>query len=99
MKADDEDEGERSWPWLGKRATQAQQKTKTIKAALYAAQVFYSFFIMYVHHALFPYTVAQCHRLLFMTYNGFIMFSVAVGAFIGYMVFGSGSASKTVACH
>ena len=45
-KDDDEDENPRSWPWLGKRATQAQQRTKTIKAALYAAQVFYSFFIM-----------------------------------------------------
>ena len=34
-----------------------------------------------------------------MTYNGFIMLSVAVGAFIGYMAFGEGSASKSVACH
>ena len=38
-------------------------------------------------------------RLIFMTYNGFLMISVAVGAFIGYIVFGEGSASKSVACH
>lgn len=53
-------------------------------AALYAVQVFYSFFIM----------------LLFMTYNGFVMLAVAVGAFVGYLAFGDNtSASKTVACH
>lgn len=39
-------------------------------------------------------------RLLFMTYNGFVMFSVAVGAFVGYLAFGQEtSATKTVACH
>lgn len=39
-------------------------------------------------------------RLLFMTYNGFVMLAVAVGAFIGYLAFGSGLAStKSVACH
>jgi Ctr copper transporter family len=38
-------------------------------------------------------------RLLFMTYNGWIMLSVAVGAFIGHLAFGSDSSSKTVACH
>ncbi|KAF1353634.1 Ctr copper transporter family-domain-containing protein [Delphinella strobiligena] len=64
---------------------QAQQKSKIVKAALYALQIFYSFFIM----------------LLFMTYNGWVMLSVAVGAFIGYLVFGdaSGSATKSAACH
>jgi len=61
-----------------------EKKGKTIKALLYAVQVFYSFFIM----------------LLFMTYNGWVMLAVAVGAFIGYLAFGEGSsASKTVACH
>ena len=39
------------------------------------------------------------NRLLFMTYNGWVMLSVAVGAFIGYMTFGDSSASKSVACH
>jgi solute carrier family 31 (copper transporter), member 1 len=35
-----------------------------------------------------------------MTYNGFVMLAVAVGAFIGYLAFGSGLAStKSVACH
>lgn len=39
------------------------------------------------------------YRLLFMTYNGWVMLSVAVGAFIGYLAFGNSSATKTVACH
>lgn len=35
-----------------------------------------------------------------MTYNGFVMLAVAVGAFIGYLAFGAGLAStKSVACH
>lgn len=35
-----------------------------------------------------------------MTYNGLIMIAVAVGAFVGYLIFGDEiSASKTVACH
>jgi len=64
--------------------TTAERKGMLIKAALYAVQVFYSFFIM----------------LLFMTYNGFVMLAVAVGAFIGYLAFGSGmSSTKSVACH
>ncbi|KAB8229231.1 low-affinity Cu transporter [Aspergillus alliaceus] len=61
-----------------------EQRGKLIMAALYAVQVFYSFFIM----------------LLFMTYNGLVMLAVAVGAFVGYLAFGENlSASKTVACH
>ncbi|KAL1963372.1 hypothetical protein VTN77DRAFT_8388 [Rasamsonia byssochlamydoides] len=60
-----------------------ERRGKLVMAALYAIQVFYSFFIM----------------LLFMTYNGWIMLSVAVGAFIGYLVFGESTASKSVACH
>ncbi|KAF9892871.1 hypothetical protein FE257_000460 [Aspergillus nanangensis] len=61
-----------------------EQRGKIVMAALYAVQVFYSFFIM----------------LLFMTYNGPVMLAVAVGAFVGYLVFGENmSASKTVACH
>ena len=39
------------------------------------------------------------HRLLFMTYNGWVMLAVAVGAFAGYLVWGGGSAAKSVACH
>ncbi|KAL1633176.1 copper transpport protein [Neofusicoccum ribis] len=60
-----------------------EKRVKLIRAALYAVQVFYSFFIM----------------LLFMTYNGWVMLAVAVGAFVGYLAFGQGSATKTVACH
>ncbi|KAL6711963.1 copper transpport protein [Coniothyrium glycines] len=60
-----------------------EQQMKIVKAGLYAVQVFYSFFIM----------------LLFMTYNGWIMLAVAVGAFVGYLLFGGGSATKTIACH
>jgi len=65
----------------GKRAL--ERKGKIILAALYAIQVFYSFFIM----------------LLFMTYNGWVMIAVAVGAFIGHLVFGDSTAAKSVACH
>jgi len=34
-----------------------------------------------------------------MTYNGWIMFAVAAGAFVGYLAFGNSSASKSAACH
>ncbi|KAK8163091.1 ctr copper transporter family protein [Phyllosticta citrichinensis] len=61
-----------------------EKRATIVKGVLYAVQVFYSFFIM----------------LLFMTYNGWIMLAVAVGAFIGYVVFGNAtSATKSVACH
>ncbi|KAJ5766568.1 uncharacterized protein N7511_004184 [Penicillium nucicola] len=60
------------------------RRGKVTLAALYAIQVFYSFFIM----------------LLFMTYNGPVMIAVAVGAFVGYLAFSEGTpASKTIACH
>jgi len=40
------------------------------------------------------------NRLLFMTYNGWVMIAVAVGAFVGYMGFSSDMTStKSVACH
>lgn len=38
-------------------------------------------------------------RLLFMTYNGWVMLAVAVGAFVGYLAFGNSGATKSVACH
>ncbi|KAM0722684.1 hypothetical protein Q7P37_002125 [Cladosporium fusiforme] len=60
-----------------------EKKGRTIKAAFYGVQVFYSFFIM----------------LLFMTYNGWIMLAVGVGAFVGYLLFGGSSATKSAACH
>merc|ERR1711939_574298 len=68
----------------GNSRAQVEQSTKIVKAFLYAVQVFYSFFIM----------------LLFMTYNGWIMLAVAVGAFVGYIAFGrSLTSTKSVACH
>ncbi|KAF2452649.1 Ctr copper transporter family-domain-containing protein [Lineolata rhizophorae] len=60
-----------------------QRQVKIVRAAFYAVQVFYSFFIM----------------LLFMTYNGWVMLAVAAGAFIGFLLFGQGSSTKSVACH
>lgn len=42
---------------------------------------------------------ADICRLLFMTYNGWVMLSVAVGAFVGYLGFGNSSPTKSVACH
>ncbi|PGH15633.1 hypothetical protein AJ79_02226 [Helicocarpus griseus UAMH5409] len=59
-----------------------RRKGKLVLAGLYAVQVFYSFMIM----------------LLFMTYNGWVMLAVAVGAFVGYVTFG-GNATKSVSCH
>lgn len=44
-------------------------------------------------------TSADPDRLLFMTYNGWVMLSVAVGAFVGYLAFGDSSSTKSVACH
>lgn len=39
-------------------------------------------------------------RLIFMTYNGWVMVAVAVGAFVGYVIFGnSTSSTKDNACH
>ncbi|KAL5115314.1 copper transpport protein [Pleosporales sp. CAS-2024a] len=61
----------------------SEQQVKIVKGILYAVQVFYSFFIM----------------LLFMTYNGWIMLAVAVGAFVGYVMFSASSSTKSVACH
>ncbi|DAA75780.1 TPA_exp: hypothetical protein A8136_1502 [Trichophyton benhamiae CBS 112371] len=65
------------------RGSVAERKAKVTRAGLYAAQVFYSFFIM----------------LLFMTDNGWVMLAVAAGAFMGHLMFGESSASKTVSCH
>ncbi|GAB7341477.1 hypothetical protein MBLNU457_7710t1 [Dothideomycetes sp. NU457] len=79
---DGEGEG-RSLLGLGQSQAGVEKKARLAKAAFYAVQVFYSFFIM----------------LLFMTYNGYVMLAVAVGAFVGYLAFGGGSASKSAACH
>ena len=39
-------------------------------------------------------------RLIFMTYNGWVMIAVSLGAFLGYVVFGqTTSSTKDNACH
>lgn len=45
---DDDDAGQDrgSFLWSGKGAGQQEKKIRLVKAALYAVQVFYSFFIM-----------------------------------------------------
>lgn len=63
---------------------QADQRAHIIKAVLYALQNFYAFMLM----------------LVFMTYNGWVMIAVTLGAFIGYVTFGQKtSATKDNACH
>ncbi|KAI0447768.1 Ctr copper transporter family-domain-containing protein [Xylaria telfairii] len=60
------------------------QRARILKAVLYGVQNFYAFMIM----------------LLFMTYNGYVMIAVAVGAGLGYYLFGSHTrATKETACH
>ncbi|KAI1489264.1 CTR2 short splice variant [Biscogniauxia mediterranea] len=67
-----------------REAATISQRARVVKAALYAVQNFYAFMIM----------------LLFMTYNGFVMIAVAVGAGVGYYLFGSHTrATKETACH
>ena len=100
FEVDDANETPRSWPWLGKQTDRVQSRTKVIKAALYAVQVFYSFFIMYAELSGTEEGRDANHtRLLFMSYNGFIMIAVAVGAFIGYLAFVEDAPTNTVACH
>ena len=63
---------------------EASKSAHIAKALLYALQNFYAFMIM----------------LIFMTYNGWVMVAVAVGAFVGYVLFGnSTSSTKDNACH
>jgi len=71
--------------WLiGKNALAASKRAHMIKAILYAVQNFYAFMLM----------------LLFMTYNGWVMIAVSVGAFVGYFLFGANTeATKDGACH
>lgn len=68
----------------GQNKVQAGQRAHVIKALLYAVQTFYAFMIM----------------LIFMTYNGWVMVAVTVGAFVGYLLFGNNtSATKETQCH
>jgi len=69
---------------IGRNQTNVSQRAHVIKAALYAVQTFYALMLM----------------LLFMTYNGWVMFSMGIGAFVGYLMFGNDtSATKDGACH
>ncbi|KAK9369225.1 Ctr copper transporter family-domain-containing protein [Lipomyces kononenkoae] len=54
-----------------------------LRSVLYAIQVLYSFFIM----------------LIAMTYNGWIIIAVGVGALIGHLFFGYRTQSRTMSCH
>jgi len=70
--------------WSGRNQVEVSKRAHVIKALLYAVQNFYAFMLM----------------LLFMTYNGWVMLSVGVGAFIGFLLFGNNtSATKDGACH
>ncbi|RDW74010.1 CTR2 long splice variant [Coleophoma crateriformis] len=78
--------------WVAKRQDSVPRRNQVevtkrahiIKALLYAFQNFYAFMLM----------------LLFMTYNGWVMIAVAVGAFLGFIVFGNNTSStKDGACH
>ncbi len=44
--------------------------------------------------------VADSFRLLFMTYNGWVMVAMSAGWFLGYLFFGGNTpATKEAACH
>ncbi|KAK4129294.1 putative copper transport protein [Parathielavia appendiculata] len=63
---------------------QVTRRAHVTKAALYAMQNFYAFMIM----------------LIFMTYNGWVMIAVSVGAGLGYLIFGESTpVTKETACH
>jgi hypothetical protein len=43
---------------------------------------------------------ANRNRLLFMTYNGWVMLAMFIGSFLGYLFFGGATpATKETACH
>jgi len=73
--------------------TRVPLTSRIIRALLYGATIFLSFFLM----------------LVFMSYNAYLVFSVVVGAALGHYIFGStmninavladGSTAKTLACH
>ncbi|ORY65924.1 ctr copper transporter [Pseudomassariella vexata] len=68
----------------GSNQVEVSKRAHVVKAALYAAQTFYAFMIM----------------LLFMTYNGWVMVSVAIGTFVGYVMFGTRTGTvRETACH
>ncbi|KAF3769279.1 hypothetical protein M406DRAFT_52399 [Cryphonectria parasitica EP155] len=63
---------------------QVNQRVRVVKAVLYALQTFYAFMLM----------------LVFMTYNGWVMVAVTLGAFFGYLTFGDQtSVTRETQCH
>ncbi|KAL1845260.1 hypothetical protein VTK73DRAFT_785 [Phialemonium thermophilum] len=75
-----------STPFLSSGQTRGgvSRRAHAIKAVLYGVQNFYAFMIM----------------LIFMTYNGWVMIAVSVGAGVGYYIFGGSTpATKDTACH
>ncbi|KAK3942186.1 Ctr copper transporter family-domain-containing protein [Diplogelasinospora grovesii] len=69
---------------LGQNRAEVTRRAHAIKAVLYGIQNFYAFMIM----------------LIFMTYNGWVMIAVSVGAALGYFIFGGRTpVTKDTACH
>ncbi|KAG5913534.1 hypothetical protein E4U61_006802 [Claviceps capensis] len=68
----------------GQSHENASKQGHVLKAVLYGVQNFYAFMLM----------------LVFMTYNGWVMIAVSLGAFLGYLSFGHcTSSTKENACH
>lgn len=70
--------------WSGQNRVEVTHRAHVIKSLLYGIQNFYAFMIM----------------LVFMTYNGWVMLAVSIGAGLGYLIFGARTtATKDTACH
>ncbi|KAK2591254.1 copper transpport protein [Conoideocrella luteorostrata] len=68
----------------GQNQQSASKRGHVVKSVFYGIQNFYAFMLM----------------LVFMTYNGWVMIAVSLGAFLGYLVFGhTTSSTKDNACH
>ncbi|KAK4116246.1 Ctr copper transporter [Canariomyces notabilis] len=68
----------------GQTRDEVTRRAHVVKSVLYGFQNFYAFMIM----------------LIFMTYNGWVMIAVSVGAGLGYLVFGARTTVvKETACH
>jgi copper transporter 1 len=83
---DDEQEEERNSTYAYyQQHAQLSRKRECIKSIYYAILVAISFWLM----------------LVFMTYNGYLMMAVVLGAGLGHFFFGNGwlSASRSIQCH
>jgi copper transporter 1 len=87
--------------WSGRNQVEVSKRAHVIKAALYAFQTFYAFMLMWViSKPIPPGRRTYGNRLLFMTYNGWVMLAMFIGSFLGYLSFGGGTpATKETACH